>query len=402
VSNDGWPAVALGDLLTKSEKWVEIDPARRYKQITVRLWGQGVALRNQVNGSEIGALKRLSVKAGQFILSRIDARNGAMGIVPTSLHGAVVSNDFPVFDARPDTILGEYLGWLTRTRAFVALCQSASEGTTNRVRLREDRFLSMTIPLPPLDEQRRIVASIEQLAAKIEEARALRRQAAEEAEVLLAAAEMIIWPHHALDGAPRLEDVTVCLSRGRQSKQGPSEHLLIKTQHVQMGRYLESKITLDPTAVSKVHPEAVARPGDILIACSAAGCLGRVAYYTDKQATASTDTHVAIARASTDALLPEYLYAYLKGAQGQYQLRSRERGDWMRAKITFRLTELNLTDLRRVPVPLPGLQEQRRIVAYLDGLQAKVDALKRFQAETAAELDALLPSVLDRAFKGEL
>ena len=38
----------------------------------------------------------------------------------------------------------------------------------------------------------------------------------------------------------------------------------------------------------------------------------------------------------------------------------------------------------------------------LDDLQAKVDALKRVQAETAAELDALLPSVLDRAFKGEL
>ena len=42
------------------------------------------------------------------------------------------------------------------------------------------------------------------------------------------------------------------------------------------------------------------------------------------------------------------------------------------------------------------------IVAYLDGLQAKVDALKQLQAESAAELDALLPSVLDRAFKGEL
>ena len=35
-------------------------------------------------------------------------------------------------------------------------------------------------------------------------------------------------------------------------------------------------------------------------------------------------------------------------------------------------------------------------------LQAQVDALKRLQAETAAELDALLPSILDRAFKGEL
>jgi type I restriction enzyme, S subunit len=45
--------------------------------------------------------------------------------------------------------------------------------------------------------------------------------------------------------------------------------------------------------------------------------------------------------------------------------------------------------------PKPPLAEQRRIVAELD-------ALKRLQAETAAELDALLPSILDRAFKGEL
>ncbi|MCB1093508.1 MAG: restriction endonuclease subunit S, partial [Verrucomicrobiae bacterium] len=53
-------------------------------------------------------------------------------------------------------------------------------------------------------------------------------------------------------------------------------------------------------------------------------------------------------------------------------------------------------------IPLPPLPEQRRIVAELDALQAEVDALKRLQSETAAELDALLPAILDRAFKGEL
>lgn len=42
-----------------------------------------------------------------------------------------------------------------------------------------------------------------------------------------------------------------------------------------------------------------------------------------------------------------------------------------------------------------------RIVAYLDALQAKVDTLGRLQKETGAELDTLLPAVLDRAFKGE-
>jgi type I restriction enzyme S subunit len=40
--------------------------------------------------------------------------------------------------------------------------------------------------------------------------------------------------------------------------------------------------------------------------------------------------------------------------------------------------------------------------AHLDDLEAKVDRLKALQAQTAAELDALLPAILDRAFKGEL
>ena len=38
----------------------------------------------------------------------------------------------------------------------------------------------------------------------------------------------------------------------------------------------------------------------------------------------------------------------------------------------------------------------------LDALQAEVDALKRLQAESAAEFDALLPAILDRAFKGQI
>ncbi|PYX63779.1 MAG: restriction endonuclease subunit S, partial [Acidobacteria bacterium] len=63
---------------------------------------------------------------------------------------------------------------------------------------------------------------------------------------------------------------------------------------------------------------------------------------------------------------------------------------------------INLGNLERLKVHVPPLPEQRRIVSELDALQAEVDALKRLQSETAAELDALLPAILDRAFKGEL
>ncbi len=49
-----------------------------------------------------------------------------------------------------------------------------------------------------------------------------------------------------------------------------------------------------------------------------------------------------------------------------------------------------------------GSVKQRRIVAQLDALQRELNALKRLQAETAAELDALFPAILDKASKGEL
>jgi len=258
-------------------------------------------------------------------------------------------------------------------------------------------------PLPPfLHEQQRIVERIEELAAKIERARRLHQEALEEAEKVMTGAELQIWSDESLEKAICLEEVTTFLSRGRQSAQGESEHYLIKTQHVQQGKHIRSRITLAPEVVTKVQPDAMAQPGDILIACSAAGCLGRVARFMEADQAASTDTHVAIARANSLVILPSYLYAYLKSAQGQIQLRSRERGDWMREKVGFRLTELNLADLKRVPVPLPSLGEQQQIVAYLDELQAKVDSVHLMQATTSAELDAMLPSIFDKAFRGEL
>ncbi len=71
-------------------------------------------------------------------------------------------------------------------------------------------------------------------------------------------------------------------------------------------------------------------------------------------------------------------------------------------KVDTARPNISLGDLRDLVLPLPMLDEQRRIVAYLDDIQSKIDTLKKLQAETAEELNALLPSVLDKAFKGEL
>jgi type I restriction enzyme S subunit len=194
----------LGEVLTRSTDTTTLVPEQEYREITVRLWGKGIVLRGVVSGAAIAGTRRFLVRAGQFILSRIDARNGATGIVPPNLDAAVVSNDFPLFDIASTRLDAAFFGWFTKTRDFVELCRRASEGTTNRVRLQEDRFLGLEIPLPSLAEQRRIVARIEELAAKIHEARTLRHQAAEEAEALIHRATISLlddadWPSSPLD-----------------------------------------------------------------------------------------------------------------------------------------------------------------------------------------------------------
>ena len=189
--------VCIGDFLSKSQNWVEPEPDQTYKQITARLWGKGLTLRAEVAGSQIAAARQLRVKAGQFLVSRIDARHGAFGIVPASLDGALVSNDFPCFDIDSKVALPTYFAWYAQTENFIALCRRASEGSTNRVRLKENEFLRMKVSLPPLDEQHRVVAKLDKVAALVEERRKVIETAEHDAQVMLSNAFREIS-----DGAP--------------------------------------------------------------------------------------------------------------------------------------------------------------------------------------------------------
>ena len=168
-----WPRVKLGNVLKRSDETAQAAVDAEYKEITIRLWGKGVIERGRVSGASING-RRFIARKNQFIASRIDARNGAMGIVPSDLDGALVSNDFPLFDVSDDQLLPEYMGWLCRTPSFVDLCARASEGTTNRVRLKESEFLNLEIEIPDTDAQRRIVARIDAVQQQLQQAKMLR------------------------------------------------------------------------------------------------------------------------------------------------------------------------------------------------------------------------------------
>lgn len=182
-----WPLVSLGEVLKPFVERVSLNPLGTYREVTVKWWGKGLAIRREMLGAETATRERVALRTGQFIISRIDARKGAAGVVPASLAGGVVTNDFPVFDVDESRLVPAYLGYYAQTAEFVELCERASEGTTNRVRLKEDQFRNTTIPLPPLEEQRRIVARVDAIASRVAEARRLQTESEGEIKRLLMA-----------------------------------------------------------------------------------------------------------------------------------------------------------------------------------------------------------------------
>ena len=84
--------------------------------------------------------------------SRIDARNAAFGIVPDSLDGAVITNDFWSFEIDRDQVDLDYFYLLSQTDAFLDACVRSSTGTTNRQRI-QDLAQHRRIHLPALQRR---------------------------------------------------------------------------------------------------------------------------------------------------------------------------------------------------------------------------------------------------------
>lgn len=163
-----FPLVPLSKILTRVKEPIDIEDETLYKRITVRLYGQGVLQRDEVHGKEIGTKRQFVAHTGQLIISRIDARNGAFGIVPATLEGAIVTNDFWLFDvhdAHP-----EYLLLVLSSELFQKYWQTQSSGTTNRQRVSEDDFLESTIALAPAKDQLSIVKKYKHTMNEADEA----------------------------------------------------------------------------------------------------------------------------------------------------------------------------------------------------------------------------------------
>lgn len=152
-----YPMIRIGEFLKRNKTAVSIEDDKTYKRATIKVRNGGIFLRDEEKGSNIGTKNQFLISKGQFLLSKIDARNGAFGVVPDVLDGGVITGNFWTFDVDYTIINPHYLTLLTTTQAFVSFCEQASNGTTNRHYLQESLFLNIKVPVPSLEEQDKLV-----------------------------------------------------------------------------------------------------------------------------------------------------------------------------------------------------------------------------------------------------
>jgi len=179
-----WPVIALGEVLTQYTEYIDTPEPRLYPKLSVKLYGKGVILDTPTDGSMLKMQRHQIAKAGQMILSEIWGKKGAIGLVPAEGEGALCTSHFFLFDVHRDKLDSRWLQAIFTANYLQDQLDSEARGTTGYAAVRPRNLLAATIPLPPLDVQRRIVAHIEALAMRIAEAQRLRRAAVEETHSL--------------------------------------------------------------------------------------------------------------------------------------------------------------------------------------------------------------------------
>lgn len=172
----GYPVVALGSFLSAARDEVVVEPRATYRTAGIYSFGRGLFERPPLSGAETTYRTFFRLREGQFVYSRLFAWEGALAVVPSNFNGWFVSQEFPTFDIDTGQADAGFVAWLSRwPHVWDALAGTTKGLGLRRKRVHPQQLLSVAVPLPPLDEQRRLVRllnSISDLAGVVDAARA--------------------------------------------------------------------------------------------------------------------------------------------------------------------------------------------------------------------------------------
>jgi type I restriction enzyme S subunit len=431
--------VRISDLIQRRREQIKIEDDVTYKQVTIRTKHKGVVLRGTQKGTDIGTKNQYVTHKDQFILSCIDARQGAFGIVPAELEGAIITNDFWCFDINEQLVLRDFFYTLIQAPDFDEACKKASIGTTNRQRINEAFFLGYELEIPPIEDQ---AAAVRQIMAARQHLGLIEKELTHQATLLTRLRQAVL--REAVQGRLVPQDATdepapALLARIRAEKQRlvkekklraekpqpplsekevlyelPQGWAWVRLEEVSLritdGTHQSPHFTqtgvpflfvkhiingainfANTRYVSEADYEVLnsrcpVEVGDILY--TAVGSYG-VAVPVNTEEPFTFQRHIAHIKPCMKNM-QAYIVRFLNSPIGLRQAHQTARGIAQKT--------VALSDLSKFVIPLPPLPEQQRIVAKVTELMAHCTALEAglLQARQAAE--ALHAAALRNAF----
>jgi hypothetical protein len=388
-----YPLVPLRELLERSIDEVPVEREAIYPIAGVYSFGRGLFARTPIVGADTKYAKLRRLHSGQLVMSRLNGWEGALAIVDATHDGMFVSQEFPTFAVRPDVSASGFVRLLSQWPGlWDGLLRSArgigAQTGARRLRVNADRLLATEVPLPPLDEQARIVTLVDRVGRHASRASAL----AETSEMMISTAwwgtlrrrfEGLAEAY----GTRSLEDV---VALNPDSIDPAFEFGTQKFKYIDISAITNGTGRIDaPKTMSGAAAPSRARrrirTGDVLVSTVRPNLRGTAQVMPDLDGQVAS-TGFAVLRPST-AILSEFLVYQMLSDFAIEQLVGEARGGHYPAVNDLRL--------RRVQLVAPPTRVQLETASVFRRLHERVNRILPLMQTRRPGIATIVPAVLD-------
>lgn len=403
--NEDFKLERIGNFLLRNKTQIIVDDNTVYKRVTIRLFNKGIRVRDTEIGRNIGTKKQFIIKEGQFLMSKIDARNGAFGIAIKEVDEAIITADFLSFDIDETKIVPQFLVLLTTTKQFQKFAQSASSGTTGRQRMDEKKFLEVKIPLPTIQKQIDLIniynSKINKandldsniLKKEIEIKNYLNDELGVENNIIddwgilnfvksknirswsvkdLKETQMIKSKYYKSVSLEEDNSLFTQVSRGKSPEYDNNSNNIILNQKCNRWNKIELEHSkkVNKNWYNKIPHDFFTQVKDILINSTGEGTIGRSTYIEDEFEGHLYDSHILLLRMNLEKVNPLFITYYINSIIGQDQI------NLIKSAVATKQTELGINNLKKIRFILPNLEIQNQICKRIKELKDSIESLK--------------------------
>ena len=402
-----WRVVRLGEVIKQRKEFFRVEDNVIYKRPRVQVRGQGIVLRDFINGASLKIKHQQQCRAGEFLVAEIDAKVGGFGVVPPELDGAIVSSHYFLFQIG-QCLDRDFLSYYIKMPSFQR--QVEARGSTNYASIRPKHVLEYLIPLPPLPEQleiarvlraiqRDIDATQEVIAAARELRKSLMHHLFTYGPVPIDRADQVPLKETEIGPVPEHWQVVrlgtiVSVKTGPFGSQLKKEILrtagfkVYEQENVIAGDLSRGNDFIDDETYERLNQFRV-EPGDVLL--SRVGSFGRVLMVPEGAPPGIIGSRLLRLRIADKVnLYPSYLVVALKSESVSHQFSLLAHGVVMKG--------LNSSLVTSLFVPIPPLPEQLEIARVLSVVDRKIEA----EEGRKRALEELFRSMLHHLMTGKL